>query len=501
MDTLITGKEASKKLLQGVNKVANAVKGTLGPNARTVIIQREDTFPLILNDGVTIAKAVNDPDPYVQMGIDLIKEVASQAQHKSGDGTTTATLLAQALCNIGYDAIHRGEDAVGLTNAIKEEAEIIIDKLLEETIPVTDDKDMLKNVAIIASNNDEDLGNLIAEVMDKVGSEGAIAVEAGSGFDTTYNIESGLEVQSGAVSPYFTQNLVNSNVLLTSDRLDNFESLVPALELSMKAGRGLMIFCSDYNPAMLPNILINVVQGKISACIVKTAGMGQGQQDWLQDIQSVTGGHMFSKILGDNILEVKENQLGFVLKADCTKDTTMLLTEKDTRDEKHIDKLYQQLDDSDNNWEKQTLTRRIARLTDGVASIKVGANTEIELRERKERIDDAVNAVRAAQRNGVIAGGGVLLRHFGEQSTLEIIRETFATPEETLLDNAGILQYPKIDYDEGADLGFDMKEKGVYDPVDVTINSIRSAVSIAVLVLLSDALISLPADKFISKEV
>ena len=470
MDTLITGKEASKKLLQGVNKVANAVKGTLGPNARTVIIQRENTFPLILNDGVTIAKAVNDPDPYVQMGIDLIKEVASQAQHKSGDGTTTATLLAQALCNIGYDAIHRGEDAVGLTNAIKEEAENIIDKLLEEAIPVDDNQDMLKNVAIIASNNDEDLGNLIAEVMDKVGSEGAIAVESGSGFETTFNIESGLEVQAGAISPYFTQNLVNSNVLLTSDRLDNFESLVPALELSMKAGRGLMIFCSDYNPAMLPNILINVVQGKISACIVKTAGMGQAQQDWLQDIQSVTGGHMFSKILGDNILEIKENQLGFVLKADCTKDTTMLLTEKDTRDEKHIDKLYQQSDDSDNNWEKQTLTRRIARLTDGVASIKVGANTEIELRERKERIDDAVNAVRAAQRNGVIAGGGVLLRHFGEQSTLEIIRETFATPE-------------------------DRKS------VDVTINSIRSAVSIAVLVLLSDALISLPADKFISKEV
>mgnify|MGYP000122653514 CR=1 FL=1 len=179
----------------------------------------------------------------------------------------------------------------------------------------------------------------------------------------------------------------------------------------------------------------------------------------------------------------------------------MLLTDKDDINHGHIDSLYQKQENTTNNWELQTISRRLARLTDGVASIKVGANTEIELRERKERIDDAVNAVRAAQRNGVIAGGGVLLRHFGEQSTLGIIRETFATPEETLLDNAGILQYPKIDYDEGADLGFDMKEKGVYDPVDVTINSIRSAVSIAVLVLLSDALVALPADKFISKEV
>lgn len=501
MDTLVTGKQARKKLLQGVNKVANAVKGTLGQNARTVIIQREDTFPLIINDGVTIAKAVNDPDPYVQMGIDLIKEVASQAQHKSGDGTTTATVLAQALCNLGYDAIHRGEDAVGLTNTIKQEAEIIIDKLIKESTPVDGNKEMLENVAIIASNNDKELGNLIAEVMDAVGSEGAIAVESGSGFETTFNIESGLEVQSGAVSPYFTQNLVNSNVLLTHDRLDNFESLVPALELSMKAGRGLLIFCSDYNPALLPNILINVVQGKVNACIVKTAGMGEAQQDWLKDIQSVTGGHMFSKILGDNILEVKENQLGFVLRADCNKDTTMLLTEKDTRDEKHIDSLYQKLEESNNNWEKQTITRRIARLTDGVASIKVGANTEIELRERKERIDDAVNAVRAAQRNGVIAGGGVLLRHFGQQSNLDLIKETFATPEQILLDNAGVLQSPKIEYGEEDDIGFDMKEKGVYDPVDVTINSIRSAVSIAVLVLLSDALVALPADKFISKEV
>jgi len=501
MDTLITGKEASKKLLQGVNKVANAVKGTLGPNARTVIIQRENTFPLILNDGVTIARAVNDPDIYVQMGIDLIKEVASQAQHKSGDGTTTATLLAQALCNIGYDAIHRGEDAVGLTNAIKEEAEIIIDKLLKEAIPVDDNEDMLKNVAIIASNNDVELGNLIAEVMKVVGSEGAIAVESGSGFETTFNIESGLEVQAGAISPYFSQSLTNANVLLTHDRIDNFESLVPALELSIKSGNGLLIFCSDYNPAMLPNILINVVQGKINACIVKTAGMGEAQQDWLRDIQSKTGGHMFSKLLGGNIIEVKQDHLGYVLRADCGKDTTMLLTDNDDVNHAHVDSLYQKQEETTNNWEMQTLSRRIARLTDGVASIKVGANTEIELRERKERIDDAVNAVRAAQRNGVIAGGGVLLRHFGQQSSLGIIKETFATPEETLLDNAGILQSPKIQYSEDDDLGFDMKEKGVYDPVDVTINSIRSAVSIAVLVLLSDALISLPPTKFISKEV
>jgi len=271
-DTLITGKEARKKLLKGVNKVANAVKNTLGANATTVIIEQEDSFPLILNDGVSIAQAVNDPDPYVQMGIDLIKQVATQAQNSSGDGTTTATVIAQSLCNEGMDMINAGDDPVEVVDTLKADAEKIITGLKENSTECEALANLI-DVATISANNDSELGSLIAEVMHEIGSEGAIAMKNGSSYETYYEITEGLDIQAGSASPYFTESINNANVLISMDKINTFESIVPAMEESLQQGRGLLIVCSDYNPAILPNLLINVVQGKINANLVKLAGM------------------------------------------------------------------------------------------------------------------------------------------------------------------------------------------------------------------------------------
>lgn len=495
-DTLIMGKEARRKLLQGINKVADAVKGTLGPSAKTVIIQQEDTFPLILNDGVSVARAVNDPDPYVQMGIDLIKQVAEQAQGVSGDGTTTATVIAQALCNEGFKEIEDGRDRIELFEMIQEKVGEIIRNIENHSQPC-ETVDDVSSVAKIAANNDQELGDLIAEVMWTIGSEGAIALKHGSGFETTFEIKDGLEIDSGSVSPHFTQEMANANVLLTTDKIDNFESIVPALELSLKEQKGLLIICADYNEAMLPNLLINVVQGKINACLVKLPSMGKQQGDWADDIRSAVGGKIFNKTVGDSITTVKEQDLGHVNLVQCGKDSCVLETE--SIDESHLDDLYQQVDEAEHDWDKQTLTRRIARLSKGVASIYVGATTEIEMLEKKERIDDAINAVRAAMRNGIIAGGGVLLNYYGADSGDDMIMTAFSAPMRTIAENAGIDLTATMHTERGFDartgkIDADMVAVGIIDPVDITINSIRSAVSIARLVLLSDALVALPSN-------
>lgn len=496
-ETLLTGKDARVKLLQGVNKVANAVKCTLGANARTVIIEQEDSFPLILNDGVSIARAVNDPDPFVQMGISLIQQVATHAQNKSGDGTTTATVIAQSLCNEGMEMVKRGIPPLEITKELQEGAEEIITKIKDSAKPCESLED-LSAVASIAANNDNELGALIAEVMHKIGSEGAIALKNGSSYETLYEMSDGLDIQAGATSPYFPDSINNANVLITTDKINSFESLIPTMEESLKVGKGLVIFCGDYNPTILPNLLINVVQGKINATLIKLTGMGDTQKAWAEDIQALTGGTIHDESIGKglNNIDMEDFALGHADTVVCKKDSCVIENAVNGV-ESHALNLQQQMEDSETDWDKQTLARRIARLNNGVASIIVGANTEIEMIERKERIDDAVNAVRAAQRNGVIAGGGVLPNYYGQSSESLLINKAFSMPMKLICENAG---YEAYSHDK--DIGFNaatgewvnMIEQGITDPVDVVVNSIRSAVSIATLVLLSDAMVALPRD-------
>lgn len=497
-DTLITGKEARKKLLKGVNKVANAVKNTLGANATTVIIEQEDSFPLILNDGVSIAQAVNDPDPYVQMGIDLIKQVATQAQNSSGDGTTTATVIAQSLCNEGMDMISAGDDPVEVVDTLKADAEKIITGLKENSTECEALANLI-DVATISANNDSELGSLIAEVMHEIGSEGAIAMKNGSSYETYYEITEGLDIQAGSASPYFTESINNANVLISMDKINTFESIVPAMEASLQEGRGLLIVCSDYNPAILPNLLINVVQGKINATLVKMAGMRDTQWAWAEDIQAVTGGEIYATTKGNPLKG--DLSMGYADTVVCKKDSCVIESKVNAVDS-NIERLQELMESAESSWDKQVYARRIARLQRGVASIIVGADSEVELRERKERIDDAVNAVRAAQRNGIIAGGGSLLYALSKDSDNPLIVEAFTTPLNLIAAYCDVFVEPEMVDGEFNGIGYNAKtnewcnmiEAGVIDPVDVVVNSIRSAISIATLVLLSEAMVALPRD-------
>lgn len=495
-----TGEDARQSLLAGINKVAKAIRGTLGPAATTAIIQREDKFPVVLNDGVSIAKAVHDDDPYVMMGISLIQQVAEEAQSYSGDGTTTATILAQSLCNLGSDYMQEYDlTPRNLVEIIEVEAEAIINAIEDCAIPAND----LEAVASIAANNDPKLGLLIAEVMEKVGKDGVVSVEVGSGYETTYEMVNGFEIHSGSISPHFPSSMDDANVLLVQDKINSFNQLLPALEKSISENRGLLIIANDFNPRMLPNLLINVMQGKVNACVIKTPQMGKAQEDWLLDIQSVVHGPIYGKMYDMDISKVEVHGMGHITSMETKRDTTVIKTDT-SPDEAHLDDLYQLRDKLDaqedtdaNEWETEMIERRIGRLTNGVASIRVGGYTEVELLETKERVDDAVNAVKHAMQDGIIPGGGCLLNFFGDKSEYDFIDRAFAVPMFTILDNAGQIDdspyVPSTQYGRDALDGtlVDLVEAGIVDPVNVTINSIRSAVSIAKLVLTSDCLIPL----------
>jgi len=487
-ETVLTGEDARDKLLQGVNKVANAVKCTLGGNSHTVIIEREGTFPLIVNDGVSIARAVNDPDPFVQMGISLIQQVATQAQNDSGDGTTTATVLAQAMCNEGMRLVSEGEDPFIITRDLEEDVEKIVTHLKGMSYSITEKK-QAHQIANIASNNDEELGTLIGDIMWDVGSEGAIALKTASSYETTSEHTKGLEINGNIVSPHFPSTLNNANVFLTLDKINTFESLIPMMEMSAEEKRPLLIICSDYNPSILPNLLLNVVQGRIDASIVKLAGMAESQRAWAEDIKAVVGGEIFENVLGTDVEDWED--LGYV---ESFNNMVIENNERDAEIDDWVGTLTLKGSKAETSWDKQTYSRRIARLKQGVASISVGAHTEVELLDRKERVDDAVNAVRAAMRNGYVEGGGSSLFHLSKTSDNPIIKHALQQPM-NIISRGNSKNFSGQSYhgwDAKNNKWCNMIEAGIIDPTDVVINSLRSAVSVARLVLLSDAMVSLP---------
>ncbi len=502
---MIVGNEATEKLLQGINLVANAVKGTLGPAATTAIIEREDKSPIIVNDGVTIAKAVSHPDPYVQLGVSMIQQVAAEAQSKSGDGTTTATVLAQALCNLGFAELQDDEsDFYRNPTLLMQEIALLSEEIISciSKHKIDCEGDMIKQVATIAANNDEELGSLIAEVMQKIGNDGVVSVEVGGGFDTTYEIINGYEILSGAVSPHFPTQLKEANVLLVADKINSFDSLIPALEASIETERPLLIVSHEVSPTVLPNLLVNVVQGKVDASIIKVPGMRHEPEETLRDIAASCGGTVIGKLFNSKLKDVTEADFGYAESVEINKDNTVLTTE-DSPSEAYLDNLYQILDGIQlgskgaNDWEREAMQRRIARLQQGVAVIKVGGNTEVELLERKERVDDSVNAVKAAMQNGVIPGGGILMDYYAVQTipSHDEISKAFRIPKFLIQENAGFEASVShsathgMDSAKGDGVWVDMVEAGILDPLDVTINSIRSAVSIANLVLGSRCLI------------
>jgi chaperonin GroEL len=511
METILTGTEARSKLLVGVNKVANSIKGTHGPNARTVIIQNPIGMPVILNDGVSIARAVHDKDPYVQMGIDLLKEVASEAQEKSGDGTTTATLIAQTLCNGSLSLMEKGTSPLKIRDEFKKYLEDTIEYLKNETSYDFD----LKDVATIAANNDEELGSMISDVVTQVGSTGAITIEKSPTTDTYIRESSGVEVNSGyahalmANAPRGKCILEKPLVVCTTEKLETFNTLLPSLEIAVGQGRPIIFFCSDYNPQMIQNLLVNIVQGKVSACIVKPSGMHEQKQAWLEDIAALTGAKLFSTTLKETMNDVTEDSMGDADRIEASARTTVI-SRKSVGNKEHLDTLRENIDEAEHEWLAEQINNRLSRLTTGISTIYVGGATEVEQVERKERVDDAVNACRLALESGVVIGGGTALYHAAQAlreagysgDVFELFENGLLTPLTTIRHNSGSDMVGKIVLFVGDNTYVcgktgqyrNAKEDGVYDPVNVVINSLESAVSVAALVLMTDAAIIAPKE-------
>ncbi len=508
METILTGADARSKLLVGVNKVANSIKGTLGPNARTVIIQNPIGMPVILNDGVSIARAVHDKDPYVQMGIDLLKEVASEAQDKSGDGTTSATLIAQTLCNGSLSLMEKGVSPLKIRDDLKRYLEST-EKLIREE--VVEDFDLL-DVATIAANNDEELGQLIASAVEMSGTTGGLTIEKSTTGETYVKDSAGFEMNAG----YAHILMANAGkkveyddpmVVVTTEKIESFNALVPSLQLSVQNNRPLVIFCSDFNPQMLQNLLVNIVQGKVSVCMVTPSGMPQQKQEWLEDVSHATGAKLFSVSLKESMVGVTEEDLGSWEKLDSTTNTTTItLKENVPTLEKHVEGLVDACVAEENDWLSEQMQNRINRLTTGISTIFVGGASDIEQVERKERVDDAVNACKLALESGVVIGGGATLYRAStafdkDDEVGSLFIKALQTPLRTIAENAGGLDddmlkllspYAYVCGTTGQIR--DAKEDGVLDPMQVVLNSLESAVSIAALVLLTDVAIIAPSD-------
>ena len=513
METILTGAEARSKLLKGVNKLASSIKGTLGPQARTVIVQNPMGMPVILNDGVTIARAVTDPDPYVQMGIDLLKEVASEAQEKSGDGTTTATLIAQTLCNGSLTLMESGVPPLVIRDGLKDCLEDVTEYINKHT---TTDFDLV-DVATIASNNDQELGELIADV---VTGGGGITIEKSPTQETYVRKSNGLEISSGMAHVLMANagrgkcEFDNPLILTTTERIESFNTLVPALETSIQEGKPLVVFCPDVNPQMLQNLLVNIVQGKVSVCIVKVPGMAQQQQEWLEDISAVTGSKLFKASLNESIIKVTIQDLGECDKFHSNSNTSTITGR--VYPTAYIAELEEAVVEEENDWVKEQTQNRIDRMTTGISTIYVGGASDVEQVETKERVDDAVNACKLALESGVVVGGGATLwRYAQEMQTMVplatdvrlLFQKAMETPLKTIVENAGAdLEFYTIGFDgwrqlkeanflyvcgKTGELEY-AKDDGVLDPMQVVLNSVESAVSIAALVLMTDCAIVAP---------
>lgn len=499
---MLIGEDARNIFKSGLSKVNLAVAPTLGPAAKTVALKRNGQT-IVINDGVTIARKVWSEDPYEQMGIDLILEAAENAQSKSGDGTTTATVLANAIVQ------HMGE----VPNNFKEMLESDIDKICEflySNASVCNLEDVT-NVATIAANNDSELGNLIYQVFEKIGKDGVITVEKSETNDTTFSVTEGLEFDNGYLSHLMINDdstgeavLKNPLVLLTDREIKKFEDILPALKIADANSQPLLIICKEMEGNALTNILMNIVQKRVDCCVVRAPDWGQVQVELLRDMASICGANPYLSSLDMDLRKIKREDLGELDRAVIDRYNTILMgtPPSDEIYQKRLGDINAMLEQAKNDYEKDKLRNRLGRLTGGVAVIKVGGMTEIEITEKKERLDDALNASRAALQDGIIAGGGFMLNMASKKCDLkcEVLKSALSEPMKTIARNASQKINGGYEQNIDAGYGYDAKNKiwvenfldlqhGIVDPLLVVINSIRVAASIAHLILSTEVII------------
>ncbi len=513
--------EARQKIKKGVTTLAAAVKVTLGPKGRNVVIDRSYGAPHITKDGVTVAKEIELEDRHENMGAQMVKEVASKTADKAGDGTTTATVLAEAIYLDGLKNVTAGANPIEIKRGIDQAVNLIRDELKKMSKPIQD-RNEIAQVATISANHDEEIGEIIAKAMEKVGKDGTLTIEEGKGFETTLDIVEGMHFDRGYLSAYFMTNpetqeaiLEDAFVLIYEKKISSIKDFLPVLQSVAESGRPLLIIAEDVDGEALTTLVVNRLRAGLKICAVKAPGFGDRRKAILEDIATLTGGQFISEELGIKLENATVQMLGRVKKAVIGKEETTLVEGAGKKDEiqKRIALLKKQIAESDSDYDREKLQERLAKLSGGVAIIRVGAATEIEMKEKKDRVDDAQHATKAAIEEGILPGGGVAfircipaLKALAEKTKgderlgVEIIVRAITSPLRQIAANAGqegsiIVQHVQtLSQNEGWDAKSDefvnMLEKGIVDPTKVVRLTIELAASIASLLLTTEAIIT-----------
>jgi chaperonin GroEL len=517
--------KAREAMRIGVDTLADAVKVTLGPKGRNVILDKSFGSPTITKDGVTVAKEIELEDKFENMGAQMVKEVASKTSDVAGDGTTTATLLAQAIYREGSKLVAAGSNPMAIKRGIEKGVEAVVKELKNISKPTKDHKEIAQ-VGTISANNDSTIGNIIAEAMEKVGKEGVITVEEAKSMETTLEVVEGMQFDRGYISPYFVTDpekmeavLSDPYILINEKKISNMKDLLPVLEQIAKMGRPLLIIAEEVEGEALATLVVNKLRGTLSCAAVKAPGFGDRRKAMLEDIAILTGGQMISEDLGIKLENVSLKDMGTAKRITIDKDNTTIVDgggEKSAL-EGRVKQIRAQIDETTSDYDREKLQERLAKLIGGVAVINVGAATETEMKEKKARVEDALNATRAAVEEGIVPGGGIaLLRCFsalgtvktdGEESLgVNIIRRALEEPVRQIANNAGFegsVVVEKVKAEKGA-FGFnaetgiyeDLMKAGVIDPTKVTRFALQNAASVASLLLTTEAMVAeKPKDK------
>lgn len=510
--------DARRSMLAGVDKLADAVKVTLGPKGRNVVLDKKFVAPLITNDGVTIAKEIELEDPYENMGAKLVAEVANKTNEIAGDGTTTATVLAQAMIQEGLKNVTSGANPVGIRQGIDKAVAVALEELAAISKEVSSKEEIAQVGAISAA--DEEIGQFISEAMEKVGNDGVITIEESKGFKTELEVVEGMQFDRGYASPYMVTDsdkmiadLENPFVLITDKKISSFQDLLPLLEQVLQTSRPILIVAEDVEGDALTNIVLNRLRGTFTAVAVKAPGFGDRRKAMLEDLAILTGGQVITDDLGLELKETTIDMLGQAAKVHVTKDDTTIVEGKgDTNNiDARVGQLKAQIEETTSDFDKEKLQERLAKLSGGVAVIKVGAATETELKERKLRIEDALNSTRAAVEEGIVAGGGTALVSIynkvadieatGDVATgVKIVLKALEAPIRQIAENAGLegsvivekIKHAEtgVGYNAATDEWANMIEAGIVDPTKVTRSALQNAASVAAMFLTTEAVVA-----------
>jgi chaperonin GroEL len=521
---IVYGTKAREKMLLGVNHLADAVKVTLGPRGNNVVLEKSFGSPVVTKDGVTVAKEIELEDKFINMGAQMVKEVASKTSDMAGDGTTTATVLAQAICNEGCKLVAAGANPMSLKRGIDKGVEAVVAQLKKISKP-TKDKTEIQQVGTVSANGDEAIGKIISDAMEKVGKEGVITVEEAKSMETTLEVVEGMEFDRGYISPYFVTDaqkmvtvLEEPLILINEKKISSMRDLVPLLEQVARMGKPLLIIAEDVEGEALATLIVNKLRGTLKVAAVKAPGFGDRRKAILQDIAVLTGGQVVSEELGIKLENVSVNDLGKCKTVRIDKDNTTIVDGAGNKQdiEARVRQIRAQIEETTSDYDREKLQERLAKLVGGVAVINIGAATETEMKEKKARVEDALNATRAAVEEGIVPGGGVTLVRCiealdkvsakgDEKLGIDILRRALEEPLRQIAVNAGLEGSVVINkVREGKDdFGFNAATEtyenlvaaGVIDPTKVTRFAIQNAASVAGLMLTTEAMISEKPEK------